>query len=240
MQNQIPARLDDLVRFYSILETLERRIGGRRLLADCHGRMNWPKRGVYFFMEEGEGRTNTGSSLRIVRVGTHALTAASRTTLWNRLSQHKGQEKSGGGNHRGSVFRLLVGSTLVKPDGMPCPSWGVKNTAPRDVRMSEEAAEREVSRIIRAMPFLWLRVNDPPGRNSRRGYIERNSIALLSNLGKPPLDRASKGWRGRTCNRGKARVRDSGLWNQNHVNEVYDPAFLDVLERLVEQAAAGT
>ncbi len=31
-------RLDDLIRFYSILETLENRLGGRRMLADCHGR----------------------------------------------------------------------------------------------------------------------------------------------------------------------------------------------------------
>ena len=53
-------RLDDLVRFYRLLETLERRIGGSRLLADCHGRMNWPQRGVYFFTEHGETRTDSG------------------------------------------------------------------------------------------------------------------------------------------------------------------------------------
>jgi hypothetical protein len=55
----MPSRLDDLVGFYSILESLERQIGGRRILADCHGRMKWPQRGVYFFMEEGarSGRT---------------------------------------------------------------------------------------------------------------------------------------------------------------------------------------
>ena len=67
-----------------------------------------------------------------------------------------------------------------------------------------------------------------------RGYIERNTIALLSNLGKPPLDAASPQWRDRACDRGKARVRDSGLWNQNHVDEPYDLAFLDVLKRLVD------
>src|SRR5690349_10733824 len=117
----MPRRLDDLVRFYRILETLEGRIGGRRLLANCHGRMDWPERGVYFFMEQGERRTNTGQGLRIVRVGTHALTPKSRTTLWNRLSQHRGQTKSGGGNHRGSIFRLLVGSTVLKEGAVSCP-----------------------------------------------------------------------------------------------------------------------
>ena len=33
--------------------------------------MYWPQRGVYFFMEDGEERSDSGSGLRIVRVGTH-------------------------------------------------------------------------------------------------------------------------------------------------------------------------
>lgn len=238
MPTPAPHRLDHLVRFYSILQALERRTGGRRLLAECHGRMAWPLRGVYFFMEEGENRTDSGTGLRIVRVGSHALTATSRTTLWKRLSQHQGLQGTGGGNHRGSIFRLLVGSTLMKAGRPGCPTWGVNNTAPRKVRIREEPAEQEVSRIIRAMPFLWLEIDDPPGQDSRRGYVERNSIALLSNFEKPPLDPASKRWRGRTCVRGKAKVRDSGLWNQKHVDEAYDPAFLDELDRLVRRAAA--
>jgi hypothetical protein len=82
------ARLEDLVRFYAILDALERKIGGRRLLCECTGKMDWPQRGVYFFMEEGEHRTDSGPGSRIVRVGTHALTATSKTTLWKRLSQH--------------------------------------------------------------------------------------------------------------------------------------------------------
>ena len=53
-------RLDDLIRFYSILDGLEESIGGRRTLAACHGRLAWPQRGVYFFMEQGEHRTDSG------------------------------------------------------------------------------------------------------------------------------------------------------------------------------------
>jgi hypothetical protein len=120
----------------------------------------------------------------------------------------------------------------VKAEGAACPTWGIKNTAARDIRLAEKATEREVSRIIRAMPFLWLEVGDAPGPASTRGYVERNSIALLSNLDKPPLDSASPAWRGRACDRGRARVRNSGLWNQNHVEEAYDPAFLDKLKGL--------
>jgi hypothetical protein len=115
-------RLNDLIRFYSILDCLDRGIGGRRRLASCDGRSGWPKRGVYFFMEADEGRTDSGEGLRVVRVGTHALISSSQTTLWNRLSQHKGRKASGGGNHRGSIFRLLVGSTLLKAPGAACPT----------------------------------------------------------------------------------------------------------------------
>ena len=83
------------------------------------------------------------------------------------------------------------------------------------------------------MPFVWLAVTDPPGPGSLRGYIERNAIALLSNYGKPALDAPSPGWLGHHCNREK--VRSSGLWNKNHVDEDYDRAFLDALERLVSK-----
>jgi hypothetical protein len=229
------ARLDDLVRFYRVMGRLERRIGGRRMLSQCTGQMGWPLRGVYFFMEPGEERTDSGTGLRVVRVGTHALTSGSTSTLWERLSQHKGQAKSGGGNHRGSIFRLLVGAALLK-DGADCPTWGRGSSAPKDVRLREQPFEKDVSRVIGAMPFLWLAVEDTPGPESLRGTIERNSIALLSNLGKPALDPPSVRWLGRNCVRGEARVRNAGLWNQRHVDETYEPGFLDVMEMLMEHA----
>ena len=239
----VQRRLADLIRFYAILDRLEARAGGRRLLSGCTGRMQWPQRGVYFFMEEGEHQTDTGEGLRVVRVGTHALTATSQTTLWKRLSQHRGQA-AGGGNHRGSIFRLLVGSTLLPGDGS-CPTWGLGNNAPREVRQREAPLEQEVSQIIGAMPFLWLEIDDPPGGESLRGVIERNSIALLSNFkSDTALDAASPAWRGRRCVQCKSagadneKVRRSGLWNQRHVDEDYDPAFLDTFERLVDGNAA--
>jgi hypothetical protein len=91
--------------------------------------------------------------------------------------------------------------------------------------------EREVSKTIGAMRFLWLGIDDEPGDQSERGYIERNAIALLSNYGKEPLDPASPTWLGHCCNR--PRVRGSHLWNNNHVDEDCDPSFLDRLEALV-------
>jgi hypothetical protein len=107
-------RQADLVRFYEILLSLEHTLGGKRILADCDRRMVWPDRGVYFVFEPSEARSDTGNGPRVVRVGTHALKAGSGTSLWQRLSQHRGITSTGGGNHRGSIFRLLVGSAIKK------------------------------------------------------------------------------------------------------------------------------
>ncbi len=225
------ARIDDLVRFYELLGTLESRLGGKRSLKDCSGRLGWPVRGVYFFYEPGEERSDSGHGLRVVRVGTHALNYGSNTTLWNRLSQHKGQSKSGGGNHRGSIFRLLVGTALIARGGLTCPTWSQGSSAPRDIRDAEQPVEKFVSAQIGDMPFLWIAVEDDPGPASLRGYIERNSIALLSNFKRTPADPSSKNWLGRYCQR--QRVQASGLWNQNHTDEDYEPKFLDALAALV-------
>ena len=83
-------RLDDLKRFYAVLDELGKNFGGARQLTECSGRMNWPQRGIYFFQEAGECGFDTGSDRRIVRVGTHALKTGSGTKLWTRLSQHRG------------------------------------------------------------------------------------------------------------------------------------------------------
>jgi hypothetical protein len=238
----LPGKMDtqrrhDLVSFYAIFDNLEKDIGGARKLADSSGRLAWPKRGIYFFREPGQHRSQTGTGPRIVRVGTHALKAASTTELWTRLSQHKGQPATGGGNHRGSIFRLLIGAALIRRDGFDCPTWGIGNTASRDVRDKERALEREVSKLIGNMPFLWLSIEDDPGPQSLRGYIERNSIARLSNYDKPILDPPSQTWLGHYSHR--ERVRKSGLWNQNHVDELYDPMFLRELDRLVAATAVA-
>ncbi len=87
------------------------------------------------------------------------------------------------------------------------------------------------------MPFLGVAVNDAPGPNSRRAYIERNAIALLSNWNAPALDGPSPDWLGRKSNR--ERVRRTGLWNNNHVEEQYDPTFLLVLEEAIKETAVG-
>ena len=225
-------RLADLKRFHDLLDRLAERIGGRRRLVHCEGRMGWPDRGVYFFFEDGETRSDSGGGPRVVRVGTHALKPGSRSSLWGRLAQHRGVARSGGGNHRGSIFRLLVGASLARRyPSLAVESWGRGYTAPREVRAREHDLECRVSEVIGRMPFVWVDVPDEPGRDSLRGVVERNSIALSSSYERPALDPPSRAWLGRSCPR--ERVMQSGLWNNDHVNEVHDPAFLDVLERLI-------
>ncbi len=223
-------RRENLITFYSILDDLERNIGGARKLAECSGRMEWPRRGVYFFQEPGECRSDTGKGPRIVRVGTHALKADSSSELWGRLAQHMGQRSTGGGNHRGSIFGLIVGAALIRRDRLEFPTWGNGSTAARGIRDNELVLERQVSSVLGEMCFLWLPIDDEAGPSSRRGYIERNAIALLSNYNKPPIDPPSQRWLGHHSDR--ERVRKSGLWNQNHVEEACDATFLDNLHKL--------
>ena len=81
------------------------------------------------------------------------------------------------------------------------------------------------------MPSLVLATDEEPGPASVQGYIERNSIALLSGAGLE-ADPPSPVWLGRDCPR--SVVRSSGLWNVNHVGEAFDPTFLGRLENLVK------
>src|SRR4051794_23972012 len=167
-------RIAHLRKFYSLLTDLEKQVGGARTLASCSGRMRWPSRGVYFFMEHGETRTTTGDGPRIVRVGTHALRTNANTKLWSRLRQHRGDKSKGSGNHRGSIFRLIVGTAVIAKHGYEFPTWDTGKSASAEIRAGETALEREVSKVIGAFPFLWLSINDEPGAESLRAYIERN------------------------------------------------------------------
>lgn len=230
MKNQ---RLLDLKRFYSIMDKLEKKNGQKKLLVHSDGRQEWHKRGVYFFFEINQQRSDSGQGLRVTRIGTHALTDNSQTTLWNRLSQHKGTVKSGGGNHRGSIFRLLVGTALIQDKNLNFSTWGIGNNASKETKFNELQLEQVVSQTIGNMPFLYLAINDESSPGSLRGYIEKNSIALLSNYNKDILDDASISWLGHKCDREK--VRNSGLWNQRHVDDSYDSNFLDTFEKLVTE-----
>ena len=238
-------RITDTNRFYELLDRLAELAGGPRVLKECHAGMYWPAGGVYFFHELGESRTNDPTRSRVVRVGTHGLRSGTRSTLWGRLSQHIGNVRSGRGNHRGSIFRLIVGIALSKQLGLSLSdSWGVGgspgeaarrlNFDPAAINAAECDLEAAVSDYIGRMPFLWLDVGDAPGPNSKRGLIERNAIALLSGYRGGAVDDPSHQWLGHHSDR--ERVRRSGLWNNNHVDELYNPLFLDEMESRIESS----
>jgi hypothetical protein len=226
-----------LDRFYDLLAALDQRVGGPGKLKNCTGYMDWPDRGVYFFLEPGETREST-DQLRVTRVGTHAVSTGSSTTLWDRLKQHYGTGSASsdhphGGNHRGSVYRKRVGEAIIEKYELhdDYPDWDERwSSIERDraaVRDEEYILERRVSAYIREQPFLWVDIDDEPGPDSDRAYIEQNAIALLSNLEDQTIDPRDDGWLGKYSR--SREIRESGLWNVNHVEEEYDPEFLDLL-----------
>jgi hypothetical protein len=226
-------RANDIDRFYSLLTELEGLVGGKQKLGECTGYMDWPDRGIYFFFAPDEYR---GEQLRLTRVGTHAVSSGSSTSLWDRLRTHRGAKRGtyeGGGNHRGSVFRKRVGEAIIERDDFheEYPEWGVGSSAGREQRLTELELERNVSDYIRNLPFLWVNVDDEPGPGSDRAYLEQNAIALISNYERETVD-PRENWLGQYSQ--SAKIRASGLWNVDHVDEKYDPAFLDVLQEHIE------
>lgn len=232
---------------YALFDRLADRVGGAKRLADCTGYADWPDRGVYFFFAPGETRAESGQR-RLTRVGTHAVSAGSSTALWDRLKQHYGTGDGSsvhphGGDHRGSVYRRRVGEAFVERYGLHdrYPDWGtprVPDDRPREaVRDEEYPLERRVSAYLRDQPFLWVDLDDEPGPESDRAYVERNAVALASNYrdDRRPSDPRRSDWLGRHAR--SAKIRASGLWNVEHVEEAYDPAFLDVLESAVARTA---
>ncbi|WP_396611734.1 hypothetical protein ACH9L7_00150 [Haloferax sp. S1W] len=229
-------RQRDIDRLYQLLENLEETVSGKQKLKDCTGYMDWPDRGVYIFFAPDEYR-DTGDQLRVTRIGTHAVSEGSSTSLWDRLRTHRGAMRGtyeGGGNHRGSVFRKRVGEAIVDSEALTeeYPNWGSGSTAKRELRLDELEMEKRVSDYLRDLPFLWVNVDDEPSAESQRAFIERNMIALLSNYQRAAVDARSDEWLGHHSR--SEKLRESGLWNVNHVDEEYVPAFLDDFAAAVE------
>jgi hypothetical protein len=149
-----PVGSDGRVRFmnefYEILGELRERVGGCRRLCECKGKSGWPERGVYFFLEDGEFREDQ-KTLRVVRVGTHAITATSKTTLWNRLHTHRGHSDLGG-NHRGSIFRKRIGEALLESEAasQPHPDLGCSEQCFRSRPRGRGSAGTGSERLRRA------------------------------------------------------------------------------------------
>lgn len=229
------ARLLQIDRFYALLARVAalNTVTSRKLSQQTATSVRY-ERGIYFFFEDGEMRMTAPFQHRVVRIGTHAVSEGSKATLWNRLRTHRGGG-DGLGNHRGSIFRLHVGESIIRRGELEpiFPTWGNGQSAPADVRSAEEEIELAVSEHIGDMEVAWLEVPDASSADSDRGYLERNFIALLAGP-TGPLDLPSGNWLGRWSTR--EAVTNSGLWNVNHVYETFDATSLDVFEHYVEIA----
>ncbi len=172
------SRMRDTDRFYEIMMHLEKRVDGTRCLVNCIGSMDWPKQGVYFFFERGETR-KTGE-LRVVRVGTHAVSQNSKIRLWDRLRTHRGTlsgKYRGGGKQRDSVFSPHDRRLCVETDDLKGENWDVGQSAKECVRKAEHYIEVKASNYIRHLPFLWIQAEDKASPNSIRAVIERNTLS---------------------------------------------------------------
>ena len=224
---------NDLEQFYRLLSMLDALPNQGLPLRDLPGSRQITDQGVYFFRELGEMWLE--SLPRVVRVGTHGVSAGAKANLRSRLKRHLGN-RSGGGNHRGSIFRRHVGEALLVKENHTIPTWGKGYGAPPELKASpsalaaEAAWERKVSEHIGAMTVLWVHVPDEPSATNMRAFIERNAIALLSNKRFPSAP-CSDSWLGRYSP--TEEIRESQLWNINHVNEHYDRSFLSAFEKAV-------
>ena len=190
---------------------------------------------MYFFTEEKEYRKTNPFEKRIVRVGTHAVSRGSKSTLWNRLRTHRGGIDMSG-NHRGSIFRLHIGNSIINKENLSFPTWGIGQTATIEVKANEKILEQKVSEVIGNMKILWISVNDTPGKESDRSYIEKNTIGLLSTV-RRKIDTASKNWLGNY--NPNFYLRESSLWNVDYVENDYDPRFLEIFDIYVTRTING-
>jgi hypothetical protein len=218
---------------YKTIWRLVRKSGLRRLEDVVDQQM--PDSGVYLFFDEQEHRLKDIDQLRVVRVGTHGVASGSKASLRNRMRTHFGTS-SGEGNHRSSIFRLHTGRSLINARLTPSvSSWGSAA-----IDKSGLAAERELEKVVSAylgkLHVLLIAVPGESDKHNDRAYIEQSLIALLSNSRKP-LDPPSCDWLG--LHSAKLEIRQSGLWNVNHVDQRFDPEFLKVFEYYVSLTAGA-
>lgn len=222
-------------QFYRLLGLLIQQNNGYKFLINPINGL--PKNGVYFFFETGIYRNNS-TTLRVMRVGTHSTQGENNATLSQRLKQHKGNLRNGGGNHRGSVFRKHVGHALINFNGLNniYPAWGIGNNANIAIRQNEHPHEITTSNIIRQYPYTFLEVNDFLSRS----FIERCSIELLSNSNQIlQINTPNNNWLGFSAQ--NVLIQNSHLWNVHYVNDYLENNqerynnFLNLFQNLINQ-----
>jgi hypothetical protein len=211
-------RQSDTDRFYALMDELSARVGDLRKLRDCTSNRVAQSRRLLLPRErrDTERRLASRRPRRHPcpdRHERHHALAASFHSPWQRR-----WVQAGGGNHRASIFRLHVGTALLRRDDWPNDvreSWR-DNRADPATRRAEYPLERAVTKHIGDVSLLWLAVPD----RAIRGLIERHTIALLSRRS-GGVDPASPTWLGLTAY--SEKVRTSALGIVNHVDDTLRP-----------------
>lgn len=232
-------RPEPLQRFYSALSDLNRVLDGPHFLSEYQD-LSFPNRGIYVFFSPGTDLESAPPSRwQISRIGTVGVSEGSSNPLRSRLRQHRGNaqgEFASGGNHRGSIMRLHIGRSIIDHEGLEetYPDWGLptrKLDDTRAVREIEHPLEKRVSDYIRDLPFLWVDIPGEPGSRCDRAKIERNLIALVSQIRRQSAGGVDADWLGYYSPR--PEINQTGLWNIEHVNELYNPAIVDSFEEYI-------
>ncbi|MEZ0606179.1 DUF6884 domain-containing protein [Paraburkholderia sp. IW21] len=225
---QMSIRVRDLKKLYAIID--DARTMGLTFKFSNFSQARIPKRGVYVFLDPRE-QNFTKSGPRIVRIGTHAVSLESKSTLRTRLRSHFGQV-DGAGNHRGSIFRLHVGRALLDSDELQrqYKTWGEGQHASAEVRENEVDHERKVSRYLSDLEVFVIPIDDEPSKDSLRAHFETQLIALCTENFEV-IEKPSTNWLGRHSP--MAPIVRSGLWNLRDVAKRYKPDDLGSISHLI-------
>ena len=211
-------RIDAVSNLYGTFD----RLNGRSKILPLREalRSTLPEQGVYFFFDPTEPTRFSDSQCRLVRIGTHAISAGSKATLRDRLRAHLGTS-DGFGNHRSTVFWLHVGEALIRRDGLRerFPDWGSGQSSSTAVRENERPLEKMVSEIIGNLLVGFIAIADRSIKTSARSTIERLTIALFTESFQPVED-PTPHWLG--LHSQHEIIASTGLWNLRDSNAKTD------------------
>lgn len=225
---RLSIRVRDLTKLYRYIDTA--RENGFTFKFSELSDTKLARRGVYVFLDPHE-KNFLNNGPRIVRIGTHAVSSESKSTLRTRLRSHFGQ-MDGGGNHRGSIYRLHVGRALLESGSLSFhkETWGQGQHAPSEIREDELELERQVSAYLSRLEVFIVPIDDEPSKNSLRALVETQLIALCTE-NFAVVDEPSHHWLGRYSP--MLPIVKSGLWNLRDVAKKYNPDELGSVTHII-------
>lgn len=187
-----------------------------------------PLRGIYFFYENSELCSHEGIKKRIVRIGTHF-----NDNFRKRIKKHYDPNdtylkitKDTSAPHDKSIFRNHIGRCLLNKENdfyYISNVWKKSKTKPekraliRNIRNADKEirVEKEVSNILRNdFSYRFIIVEN---ENTRVGF---NSLeaTLIATVAQCKECNPSTSWLGNHST--EYQIRESGLWNIRHVNDI--------------------